>query len=355
MRLNDLPVLSIFSIDFGAVPAGFCFARIGDVIECQHSSIADNLHQWVEQFEAIKLYLAPDFFIERGESFQSVDPFFAVGIEIDYLRRRDFEKTGWIAVAPTLEGGTFHGYDRRRNICWLRHVFLNESRLLSSLLNIDFDVDRVAEWGAIRCDGLPLTLVEICAEGSGEDNADRGLGPGAGGIEGHLFGSAESVSVGVAQAVVRVPVAGAVVFDQPLLVDDLALVESGIVGDGRIRYEFQAVGAICRAEGRCESRRDLDGWEGRWLDDDLLGGLDDERRFDERRRLCGGNERCRCGEGGTGGGKEKNQNNGEQASAWKETRGFVGHILIKPLRHGDTEFFKFSVHPCLIIPEGCRG
>ena len=186
------------------------------------------------------------------------------------------------------------------------------------LLNIDFDVDRVAERCAIGRDRLPFADEEVRAEWGVENNADRCLSPSAGGVESDLFGSAEGVSIGVAQAVVRIPVAGAVVFDQPLLVDEFALVVDRIIGNGRIRYEFQIVGAFFGAKGGSECGGYLDGWEGRRLHKDLTCGLDDECRFDERSLFRGRDEGRGGGEGGTGGSQEKNRNNGEQVSAWKE-------------------------------------
>lgn len=45
MRLDDLPAIAVPAIDFGAVPAIFILFEVRDVIECQHSGVADDLHQ----------------------------------------------------------------------------------------------------------------------------------------------------------------------------------------------------------------------------------------------------------------------------------------------------------------------
>ena len=117
-------------------------------------------------------------------------------------------------------------------------------------MNVDLDIDRVPECHSVPVKGLPLAYEEIRGERGGEDDLEGGLGPCAGGIESDLFGCAEGRSAGVPQAVARVPVAGAAVFDQPLLVDDLAKEEGRIIRNGDIRYELEVVDTLFRTEGR---------------------------------------------------------------------------------------------------------
>lgn len=152
----------------------------------------------------------------------------------------------------------------------------------------DAHEDGVAEGQTIWVDGLPGRFVFAIGEGGGEADLNSGLRPGLGGIEGNFIGGAELGAANEAQAVARIPVAGAAVLHSPLLVDDGAIGKEGAIFDGEIGDKGQVVDAVCGVGG---GRGDNDGGHRSGLHDlHWLGRLDDESRFDERGLGSGGDE-----------------------------------------------------------------
>jgi hypothetical protein len=64
MGLDDLPTLSGTPVNLGAVPAVLVLITpIGNIIECQYSSVTHHLNQGVEYFIVLDGYLSADQFI----------------------------------------------------------------------------------------------------------------------------------------------------------------------------------------------------------------------------------------------------------------------------------------------------
>ena len=156
---------------------------------------------------------------------------------------------------------------------------------------------RVTKWISFWVVGLPGAFGGAFGCGGGEEDAQSGLSPCAGGVEGLFLGCAHGVAADPFQAVGRVPVTGAVVSHQPLLVDLRTGGDRCPIGNGHILQIFKAVRAWTFCGGGS------DGWGGEGCEDgrDGCGG---------RQRLRGRNPRwraegCRCGLGGACRGKHK--------------------------------------------------
>ena len=64
------------------------------------------------------------------------------------------------------------------------------------------------------------------------------------------------------ETIVRVPVAGAAVFDEPSFVQGGAISDVGVVENGEVVNKGEVVDAVCRVN----SGRDENGWEGEaWI------------------------------------------------------------------------------------------
>src|SRR5688500_17353443 len=87
-----------------------------------------------------------------------------------------------------------------------------------SLLNGNPDIDRATKWVAIRIHCLPGAFVNTFRKRRREQDSQRCLRPGAGGVQRDLFRSAKSSSADISQAIGTVPMAGAAVFHQPLFI-----------------------------------------------------------------------------------------------------------------------------------------
>jgi hypothetical protein len=112
MRLNDLPLPIIVTIDFSAVPAGLFITGVRDVVEGQYSQLAVSLHIGIEQFEAVEVNLAPDDFVVLREGLQPIDAPFLIGVEVDHVRCTDLDEAGRVTVPPALQGGALQRDDR---------------------------------------------------------------------------------------------------------------------------------------------------------------------------------------------------------------------------------------------------
>ena len=100
------------------------------------------------------------------------------------------------------------------------------------------------------------------------------------------------------ETIVRVPVTGPVVLDEPLFVYGCAIGDGGVVGNRQVFDEDQVVDAICGVDG---GGWNDDRWQRRGLNhNDILRRVDDQRGFDELRLGCGRDERRLCGEGEAG-------------------------------------------------------
>src|SRR5215211_2367734 len=88
----------------------------------------------------------------------------------------------------------------------------------TSSLNGNPDIDRVAKWISVRIDCLPGAFINAFLKRRGEKNSEGCLCPGPGRIERDLFRCAKRGAADVSQPIGGIPVAGAAVLHQPLLI-----------------------------------------------------------------------------------------------------------------------------------------
>jgi hypothetical protein len=173
-----------------------------------------------------------------------------------------------------------------------------------SLLDHNPDIDRVAERIPVGVDRLPGAFIHPFRKRRGEQDAEGCLCSGAGRIEGDLLWCAEGGSADVPQPIRRIPIAGAAVSHEPLLIKHEPECGEHVVRDGEIFQKCQVIRTVRRVDGG------KNGWQRRGFDDqDVLGRLDDQGRFDERDLSCRWAEGCRCGSGSAGGEKERKDAN----------------------------------------------
>src|SRR6266545_5118617 len=133
--------------------------------------------------------------------------------------------------------------------------------------NIDWITKRIST--TIRC--LPRAFIDPICKRSGENDLKRGLRTGTGRVEHHLFRCAENSSAEMFETIIRVPIAGAIIFDEPLFVYARAIGDERVVGDGDILDKMEIVRTIlwiyCGNNG---------GQRRRLNNDNLFGWLNNE-------------------------------------------------------------------------------
>ena len=83
---------------------------------------------------------------------------------------------------------------------------------------IDPHIDRVTKWQTVRVECLPGAFVRSICKWGREGDLEGGLCASAGRIERDFFRRLQQRSTNLAETIVRIPVAGAAVFDRPLFV-----------------------------------------------------------------------------------------------------------------------------------------
>ena len=146
-------------------------------------------------------------------------------------------------------------------------------------LNGDSDIDWVTERSSTGVDGLPGAFINTFGEWRSEQNLDRCLRPCTGGIKSDLCRRAQGSSSNVSQAVISIPVTGAAVLHQPLLVQGQAEGGEHIIWNGEILDERKVVGTIFRVY-RWKNRRQRSGFD----DNDFLCRMNNECWFNQRGR-----------------------------------------------------------------------
>jgi len=159
-----------------------------------------------------------------------------------------------------------------------------------SSLNSNPDIDRVAKRIPICVEGLPGAFVYAFRERGREQDPQVRLCPGASGVQGNLFGSAKRGAADISQTISGIPIAGATVFYQPLLIERQPEGRKHVIRNGQVFEEREIVDTVCRV---CRGKNR---WQGSGFDhDDFLSRLDDKRWFDERSLGCRRTEGRRCG------------------------------------------------------------
>src|SRR6266545_490793 len=92
----------------------------------------------------------------------------------------------------------------------------------ASLLNNNANINWIAKRDPICIRCLPGAFVDTFGERCSEQDLNSRLCPCAGGIECDLFGRAKVRSANVFQAVIRIPVTSAAIFNLPLLIESQA-------------------------------------------------------------------------------------------------------------------------------------
>src|SRR5687767_14117395 len=116
------------------------------------------------------------------------------------------------------------------------------------LLDSDPDVDRIAEWVPIGVDGLPGAFINALGEGSCKQDVDGCACPGAGRVKGDLLGRTEGGSANVPEAVGGIPVTGAAVLHQPLLIKRKSECGKHIIRDGEVFEKGKVIRAVRRVD-----------------------------------------------------------------------------------------------------------
>src|SRR5918994_4733239 len=150
-----------------------------------------------------------------------------------------------------------------------------------SLLNGNPDIDRVTKWVAIRIHCLPGAFVNTFRKRRREQDAQRCLRPGTGGVQRDLFRSTKRGSADISQAICAVPMAGAAIFHQPLFIQCQPKGGEHIVRNSQIFQKGKIVNAVCRI-CRWKNCRQGSGFDYH----NFLSRLDDKCRFDEWSLSC---------------------------------------------------------------------
>ena len=101
----------------------------------------------------------------------------------------------------------------------------------------------IAKGGTVRGEGLPCGIVGAGYQRSNEDDSEGGLSSRARGVEGLLRDCVEGLASDEFHAIVRAPVTGAAVSDQPLFFDGPARLHRRPIRHSDILNEAQVIGA----------------------------------------------------------------------------------------------------------------
>ena len=105
-------------------------------------------------------------------------------------------------------------------------------------------VDGVTKGETGWVEGLPCGFEFAVAEGCSECNLEGGLCARFRGVEREFFRCAEDGSTHMSEAIVRVPVAGSAILDEPLFVDGRAVGDGCVIGNGEVFDIGQVVDAV---------------------------------------------------------------------------------------------------------------
>ena len=112
MRLYDSPTGGGPPENFGAIPALLSAAGVSTLeVECQNGRIVDQLHVGIDELKVSGLNLAAQCLVIAIQFIPSIDSLLDERVEVDDIRRGDFDEARGVTVTPSLESLSLHGND----------------------------------------------------------------------------------------------------------------------------------------------------------------------------------------------------------------------------------------------------